>query len=203
MRMASASSSKGITAATGPNTSSVLTGSSGLAGAITVGGNQKPAPAGQLPRRAADPSGTYEATRARCSAEIRGPISVPSAAGSPTCKPRTAGSSSSMNSSNTCGCTRMHDRAHRWMGHQPLARHGPLARKHLHDPIRYARLTGKLADPHCRERGKRGRLDDDGVARGERGREPPGHDGHADIPRLDDSRHSERLTKGHVHAAGD
>src|SRR6266516_1990338 len=111
MRMASASSSKGITAATGPNTSSVLTGSSGLAGAITVGGNQKPAPAGQLPRRAADPSGTYEATRARCSAEIRGPISVPSAAGSPTCKPRTAGSSSSMNSSNTCRCTRMRERA--------------------------------------------------------------------------------------------
>src|SRR5882757_10210703 len=100
--MASASSSTGTTATTGPNTSSVNAGSSAATGARTVGGNQKPGPAGALPRNATGaPGGTYDATRARCSAVISGPISVAESAGSPTTMLFTAGSRSSMNRSNT------------------------------------------------------------------------------------------------------
>ena len=50
--MASASSSTGTTATTGPNTSSVNAGSVAATGARTVGGNQNPGPAGALPRNA-------------------------------------------------------------------------------------------------------------------------------------------------------
>ena len=77
-----------------------------------MGGNQKPGPAGALPRNATGAcSGTYDATRARCSAEISGPISVAGSPGSPTVTPLTAGSSSSMKRSNTLRWTRIRDRA--------------------------------------------------------------------------------------------
>jgi hypothetical protein len=52
MRIASASSSNGITQATGPKISSRAARSSLATGASTVGGNQKPGPSGALPRKA-------------------------------------------------------------------------------------------------------------------------------------------------------
>src|SRR5919108_4833637 len=59
---ASASSSKGVTVTTGPNTSSRYARSSGRTGASTVGGYQNPGPDGAWPRNATGaPSGTYEA----------------------------------------------------------------------------------------------------------------------------------------------
>src|SRR6266851_1808275 len=112
MATASASSSNGVTVTTGPNTSSVYAGSSGRTGASTVGGYQCPGPEGAWPRNATGaPEGTYDATCARCAAEISGPISVAAEAGSPTATPFTAGSSSSMNRSRTESCTRILDRA--------------------------------------------------------------------------------------------
>ena len=59
IRIASASSSKGNTATTGPKISSTMLGWSGESGASTVGANQKPGPSGALPRNATGaPSGT-------------------------------------------------------------------------------------------------------------------------------------------------
>src|ERR1700753_351726 len=52
IRIASASSSNGTTATTGPKISSCSTRSDGSVGASTVGGNQKPGPDGALPRKA-------------------------------------------------------------------------------------------------------------------------------------------------------
>src|SRR5215467_10533184 len=110
--IASASSLNLVTVTTGPNTSSVYAGASSAIGASTVGGNQYPGPAGALPRNATGASsGTYFATFARWAAEIKGPISVWSDAGSPTRTPVIAGSSSAMNRSNTESCTRILDRA--------------------------------------------------------------------------------------------
>src|SRR6478752_4854108 len=112
MATASASSANGGTVTTGPNTSSVYAGSSGRTGASTVGGYQNPGPDGAWPRNATGASdGTYEATCERCAAEISGPISVFSEAGSPTATPRTAVSNKAMNSSSTERWTRMRERA--------------------------------------------------------------------------------------------
>src|ERR1700722_11512054 len=62
MRMASASSSNGTTATTGPKISSCSTRSFGSLGVSTVGGNQNPGPSGTLPRNAtSDSSVTYSA----------------------------------------------------------------------------------------------------------------------------------------------
>src|ERR1700722_2602338 len=52
MRIASASSANGTTATTGPKISSRSTRSDGSVGARTVGGYQKPGPAGAVPRKA-------------------------------------------------------------------------------------------------------------------------------------------------------
>jgi hypothetical protein len=52
MRRASASSSNGTTATTGPKISSVSARCRGSLGVSTVGGNQKPGPAGAVPRKA-------------------------------------------------------------------------------------------------------------------------------------------------------
>src|SRR5215469_15150234 len=50
--MASASSANGVTVTTGPKISSVYAGAAAATGARTVGGYQKPAPSGALPRNA-------------------------------------------------------------------------------------------------------------------------------------------------------
>ena len=52
IRIASASSSNGTTATTGPKISSCSTRSAGSVGVSTVGGNQNPGPSGALPRNA-------------------------------------------------------------------------------------------------------------------------------------------------------
>src|SRR3954471_14790531 len=52
IRIASASSSNGTTATTGPKISSRSVRSAGAVAARTGGGNQKPGPAGALPRKA-------------------------------------------------------------------------------------------------------------------------------------------------------
>ncbi len=82
MRIASASSSNGMTAATGPKTSSRATRSSFVA-STSVHGNQKPGPAGVSPWKNVSPS-TNDETVSRCAAEISGPISVSDDSGSPT-----------------------------------------------------------------------------------------------------------------------
>src|ERR687895_104086 len=72
-RTASSSSSKGITATTGPKISSRAALSSFETGARTVGGNQKPGPSGAEPRIATGTSSvTKEATFSRGAAEIEG-----------------------------------------------------------------------------------------------------------------------------------
>src|SRR6267142_761155 len=63
IRIASASSANGITAATGPKISSRAARSFGETGDRTVGGNQKPGPLGALPRIATvAPSSKYAET---------------------------------------------------------------------------------------------------------------------------------------------
>ena len=52
-------------------------------------------------------------------------------------------------------------------------------------------------------RGELGRLEHDGVAGGERGREAPARDRHREVPRHDDADDAERLLERHVEAAGD
>ena len=112
MEMASASSSKGITTTTGPKISSVTTAAAGSTGASTVGGNQKPGPVGQEPRKATGaPSGTNEVTTSSWELDTSGPISVDSSVGSPTTTPATAGSSNSINRSYALRSTRILDRA--------------------------------------------------------------------------------------------
>src|SRR5690348_17828030 len=106
--MASASSSNGTTATTGPKISSRQAGEAGSTGARTVGGYQNPGPSGTLPRIATGASsGTYAATRERWPALINGPISLSSDAGSSTRTAVTAFSNSDRNSSSTGRSTRM------------------------------------------------------------------------------------------------
>ena len=59
---ASASSSNGITATTGPKTSSRQTGSPGPRGSTTVAGYQKPSPVGHSPRKATSTSSGASST---------------------------------------------------------------------------------------------------------------------------------------------
>src|SRR5438874_122053 len=74
MRIASASSSNGISAATGPKTSSRATRSSFVA-STSVHGNQKPGPPGASPRKSGSAS-TKPATVSPCCAAVSGPTSV-------------------------------------------------------------------------------------------------------------------------------
>ena len=116
---ASASSSNGSTATTGPNTSSRQTGSAVERGSTTVGGYQNPGPAGALPRNATStgappasaPPSTKPRTLSRWPALISGPMSTSGCAGDPTRSPVTAGSSSSRNRSYTVRSTRIRERA--------------------------------------------------------------------------------------------
>ena len=112
IRTASASSSNGTTASTGPKISSRNTRESGD-GVSTVGGNHQPGPSGAVPRKAtrASSSARKPATESRCAAETSGPIRVPSSHGSPQAKSRTAGSSSSRNLSSTERWTSTRERA--------------------------------------------------------------------------------------------
>src|SRR3954471_19030122 len=107
IRIASASSSNGTTATTGPKISSRSTLSCGSVGARTVGGYQNPGPSGADPRKGTIEScGTYEATASRCFAVISGPISVFSSLGSATMTSSTADSKHAMNRSYADRSTR-------------------------------------------------------------------------------------------------
>src|SRR5687768_11328454 len=108
---ASASSRNGITATTGPKTSSRQMRWSTESASTTVGGNQKPLPTGALPVNATSTSSTNPWTVVRCSAEMSGPISLDLSAGSSTLMPFTAGSSSETNSSYADCSTRILERA--------------------------------------------------------------------------------------------
>jgi hypothetical protein len=88
MRIASASSSNGMTAATGPKTSSRATRSAFVASTI-VHGYQKPGPSGVSPRNVGS-SATNDETVSRWVADTSGPISVASSEGSPTFTPLVA-----------------------------------------------------------------------------------------------------------------
>src|SRR6266571_626084 len=109
IRTASASSANGISAATGPKTSSRAMRSVGLA-STSVAGYQKPLPSGASPRKSGSPS-TKLATISRCCAEISGPISVASSSGSPTFSLRVASTRSSANRSYALRSTRMRERS--------------------------------------------------------------------------------------------
>ena len=109
---ASASSRKGMTAATGPKISSRAARSSLLTGHSTVGGNQNPGPSGASPRIATGASSsTKEPTCSRWAALMSGPICVSSSSGSPTRSAPTASSSASMKRSRALRSTRIRERA--------------------------------------------------------------------------------------------
>src|SRR3954453_7883774 len=109
---ASASSRKGMTAATGPKISSRAARSSLLTGHSTVAGNQNPGPPGASPRIATGASSsTKELTCSRCAALMSGPICVSSSSGSPTRSAPTASSSASMKRSSAPRSTRIRERA--------------------------------------------------------------------------------------------
>ena len=108
-RTASASSAKGMTAATGPNTSSRATRSLFFA-STSVGGNQKPGPLGAEARNKGVPS-TNDATLSRWLEEISGPISVFESSGLPTRNRVVASTSSLTKRSYTDRSTKMRERA--------------------------------------------------------------------------------------------
>ena len=63
-------------------------------------------------------------------------------------------------------------------------------------------LERQLAEPDRGQRRQLGRLEDDGVAGGQRGREAPAGDRHREVPGHDDADDAERLVEGDVDAAG-
>ncbi len=87
--------------------------------------------------------------------------------------------------------------------HEPLPDDGSRAGDDLEQTLRQTRLECELAEPHRGERSEFGGLEHDGVARGERRREPPGGDRHREVPRHDDPDDAVRLVERDVDAAGD
>ena len=77
-----------------------------------------------------------------------------------------------------------------------------VARYHLEEMLRQARLQGECGQAQGRQRGGLGGLEDDRVARCERREGPPGGDGHREVPGGDDADHAERFLEGDVPAAG-
>ena len=69
-------------------------------------------------------------------------------------------------------------------------------------PFGQPRLQGQLAQPHRRQGRQLGRLEDDGVAGGQRRRQAPAGDGHGEVPRDDDPDDAERLLERDVDPAG-
>ncbi len=67
----------------------------------------------------------------------------------------------------------------------------------------HAGLERELGEPDRGQRGQLGRLEHDGVAGGERGRESPRRDRHREVPRHDHADDAERLVEGDVDAVGD
>ena len=122
--------------------------------------------------------------------------------------------SSSVTGLTCCGGARHHliadlgrpgedDLAHVGVRDEPLPDDRTPAGQHLEQSVGQPGLERELAEPDRGERRPLGGLEQHGVARGERGREPPRRDRHREVPRHDDADDAERLVEGHVEAAGD
>src|SRR5206468_808948 len=172
MPIASASSSNGITTATGPKISSRAARSVFATGASTTGANQKPAPSGARPRMATRaPSSTYDETFDLWSAEMSGPISVCSSRGSPTLSAFT-------DFGRPC------ERDLRDVGvlHEALADQASRADDDVQNALWQAGLEGDLAELDRRQRRQPGGLQHDRVPRREGGRHLPRSDRQREVP---------------------
>ena len=88
------------------------------------------------------------------------------------------------------------------MRDKPLPDNGSTSRQHREHALGESRLQRQLTEPNRCQRGEFGRLQDDRVARRERGREAPARDGHRKVPRHDDADNAEWLAKRHVDPTG-
>ena len=79
----------------------------------------------------------------------------------------------------------------------------PLPGRICRTPSGKSRLQRQLSDAQRAEGSELGRLQDDGVAGGQGGREAPSGDGHREVPRDDDAHHAQRLVKRQIDATGD
>ena len=86
---------------------------------------------------------------------------------------------------------------------QGVARDGPVAGQHLEQTLGKSRLQGEFGQPQRGQRGRLGGLEEDGVARRERGGGAPGGDRHREVPGGDDADDAERFEDRDVQAAGD
>ena len=84
---------------------------------------------------------------------------------------------------------------------EALADDRPLARHDLEHALGDAGLERELAEADRGERRELGRLEDDGAAGRERGREAPAGDRHGEVPRHDDADDADRLLERDVDAA--
>ena len=171
-RIASASSSNGITATTGPKISSVITRSSYELGVQHRGREPvaRARPARGRGRRRERLPGRRRRRRRAARPRSAGPSRRSSSAGASTRTPFTAGSSSSMNRSNTLRCTRIRDRAQQSWPALSKTAYGAVGRRPLevgvgeHDVRALAAqlqrhrldLLGAAGhDPRCRPRSSR------------------------------------------------
>src|SRR4051795_2266425 len=99
--MASASSSKGNTTASGPKTSSRQTGAEGSVGVAIMIGCQKPGPLGAVPVKTVSSVSVNDRTLRRCCMVTSGPIATAGSSGSPTVHLAAALANISTNRSNT------------------------------------------------------------------------------------------------------
>ncbi|CAM5456637.1 hypothetical protein SCALM49S_08171 [Streptomyces californicus] len=76
-----------------------------------------------------------------------------------------------------------------------------LAGQHLEQALGKPGGQGEFGQPEGGQRGRLGGLEEDGVARRQRRGEPPGRDGHREVPRGDDPDDAERLQDREVDAA--
>ncbi len=83
-----------------------------------------------------------------------------------------------------------------------LAHGGAGAGDEVEDAGRQAGVLQALDELERRQRRGRRRLEDDGVAVGERRRDLPGRDGDGEVPRRDDGDHAERLAPAEQHRLG-
>src|SRR6266567_3828475 len=218
-RTASASSANGMTAATGPNTSSRATRSLFFA-STSVGGNQYPRPLGAEARNSGVPS-TNEATFVRWPAEISGPISVFESSGLPTRnfeigvrKDHVGRLAAQLerdaldspggalhDPAADLGRAREADLGDVGVGDQALTddRTGP--DDHIEHAFGKACVERELGEAHGSERSQLGGLEHDGVAAGERRAELPAREHERKVPGHDQAHDAERLAERHVHAA--
>ncbi len=86
---------------------------------------------------------------------------------------------------------------------QPLPDDPPRPDEHVQHPVGDAGVERELREPERGERRQLGRLENDGVAAGERRADLPGRDVERKVPRDDGRDDTERLAERHVHPARD